>query len=152
MRKLAIAVVVLLLPLATFAQSATDVDKSIDANLGDHTQYQALFTSLQKSVAAHDAAAVAALVRYPITIKIKGHATTIRTPQQFIASYDQIFTPAITKAVTGQKYADLFVNYKGIMFGNGQVWLNGICKDPKDTSCKVFTAKVVTIQDTSDIQ
>ena len=152
MRKLAIAAVFLLLPLATFAQSATDVDKSIDANLGDHTQYQALLTSLQKSVAAHDAAAVAALVRYPITIKIKGHGTTIRTPQQFIASYDQIFTPAIAKAVTAQKYADLFVNYKGVMFGNGQVWLNSICQDPKDKSCKVSVARIVTIQDTSDIK
>jgi len=153
MRKLAlIAALVFLFPLATFAQSAADVDKSIDTNLGDHAEYQALFTHLQKGVAAHDPAAVAALVHYPITIKIKASPTTFRTPQQFIASYDEIFTPAITKAVTDQKYSDLFVNYKGVMFGNGQVWLNSICQDPKDKSCKVSVARIVTIQNTSDIK
>lgn len=149
MRKLALIAALFLLPLATFAQSAADVNKSIDANLGDHTQYQALFTSLQKGVATHDAAAVAALISYPITIKINGHAVIFRTPRQFIASYDQVFTPAITKAVTDQKYADLFVNAQGIMLGNGQIWLNGVCVDYQ---CRKMVAKVRTIQDTSDIK
>jgi hypothetical protein len=152
MRKLAIAALFLLLPLASFAQSATDVDKSIDSNLGNHAQFRTLFANLQKSVATHDAAAVAALVHYPITVKINGHATTFRTPERFIASYDQIFTPAIAEVVTGQNYTDLFVNYKGVMFGNGEVWLNSICQDPTDKPCKVSVAEVVTIQDLSDMK
>ena len=51
-------------------------------------------------------------------------------------------------AITAQKWQDLFVNYQGIMIGNGQVWINGICKDDK---CAAFDVKVVTIQSTADI-
>jgi len=45
-----------------------------------------------------------------------------------------------------QKYGDFFINYQGVMFGRGEVWINGICAD---SGCKQFDVKVVTIQDTS---
>ena len=35
----------------------------------------------------------------------------------------------------------------GVMFGNGEVWLNGICKDD---ACADFDVKIVTIQSTAD--
>ena len=52
-------------------------------------------------------------------------------------------TPKITDAVTKQDYEKLFVNATGITFGDGQVWVNGVCKDK---ACKNFDAKVITIQ------
>ncbi|BCH31066.1 hypothetical protein MesoLjLc_29960 [Mesorhizobium sp. L-8-10] len=123
--------------------AADDTNKSIDDLLGDHTVYQAAISALQKGVTAHDAAAVAALVRYPISVAVKGKKMAIKSPKDFIAHYDAIMTPEISKAVTDQKYADLMVNSQGIMFGNGQVWINGICKDD---ACNRFEAKVITIQ------
>ncbi len=132
----------LLLTVPAVAQE-TAIDQRIDDTLGDHTKYQAVITALQKAVAANDAAGVAALVRYPIGVKIKGRETVIKSAKSFIQHYDAIMTPEIVKAVTDQRYEDLFVNYQGIMFGDGEVWVNGICRD---TECKAFDVKVITIQ------
>jgi hypothetical protein len=124
----------------------TTVDQAIDATLGDHAKYEAVFAALQKAVAAHDVAGVAALVSYPIRVKIDGKETVIKSAKAFVQHYDAIVTPEIAKAVTQQKYEDLFVNSQGIMFGNGEVWMNGICQD---NACKNFDVKVITIQDAS---
>jgi len=128
---------------AAFADESS-VNQTIDQQLGDHTKYQAVIVALQKAVAAQDAKGVAALVSYPIGVKVNGKETNIKSAKAFEQHYKAIMTPEITKAVTDQKYEDLFVNYQGIMFGDGQVWINGICTD--DT-CKNFDVKVQTIQD-----
>lgn len=125
------------------AQNET-TNQSIDQLLGDHTKYEAVINALQKAVAAHDAAGVAELVSYPIGVSVNGKETHIKSAKAFAEHYDGIFTPSITKAVTDQKYEDLFVNYKGIMFGDGQVWINGICHD---NACKEFDAKIIAIQE-----
>ena len=127
------------------AVSATDqaVNDSIDSNLGDHTRYQAVIQQLQAAVAAGDAAKVAALAQYPFSVDIGGKATVLKNEQEFVARYQEFMTPDISKAIVDTKYADLFVNYKGVMFGNGQAWINGICKDDQ---CKAFDVKLVTLQ------
>ncbi|MDX3927210.1 MAG: hypothetical protein QHC90_15585 [Shinella sp.] len=120
------------------------VNQAIDESLGDHTKYEAAIEALQKAVAAHDKAGVAALVSYPINVKVNGKETSIKSAKAFVEHYDGIMTAGITKAVTAQKYEDLMVNYQGVMFGSGQVWLNGICHD---NACKNFDVKVITIQE-----
>ena len=68
---------------------------------------------------------------------------------QFVKNYDAIMTGAITDAVVNQKLDELFVNWKGIMFGDGEVWIDGICSD---NSCKNVDIKVATIQSTADLK
>ena len=104
--------------LPTFAAGQT-TNQQIDQLLGDHTKYEAVIT------------------------KIKGKNTLVKSPKTFVKNYDAIMTPKITDAVTKQDYEKLFVNATGIMFGDGQVWVNGVCKDK---ACKNFDAKVITIQ------
>lgn len=120
------------------------VDASIDQVLGDHARYRAVFDRLQQAVADHDAAAFAALVSFPIEVNLGRARVPIAEPAQFVASYDRIITPAVAAVITGQQYAGLMVSGQGVMFGDGQVWLNGVCKD---TACKDAEVKVVTIQD-----
>ena len=127
------------------ATSAADqaVNDSIDSNLGDHTRYQAVIQDLQAAVTADDAAKVASLVRYPISVDIGGKNTTLKNEQDFVARYRELMTPDIRKAIVETKYSDLFVNYKGVMFGSGQAWINGLCKDKQ---CKEVDVRVVTLQ------
>jgi hypothetical protein len=124
------------------AQQRT-TSESIQALLGDSTQYREVITAFQAAVKAHDAAGVAALVRYPIKVRIGGSKRTIRTPQKFIAKYDSIITPAITAAVQDQPYGDMMVNSKGVMLGRREVWINGVCRD---TACRRPEVRVITIQ------
>ena len=116
---------------------------AIDNAFGEHARYEAVILSLQKAVAAHDPATVAGLVSYPISVTMHGRKTAIRNAKAFIANYDAIMTPDIVAAIKNQKYEDLFVNSHGVMFGRGQVWVNGVCRD---NACKALDVKVITIQ------
>ena len=138
---LTIALSLLISPV--LAQSEADTDASIDNVLGDHAAYRAAFDAIQKAVADDDGAAFAEWVSYPITVTADGEAMSIADAGQFAEQYDNILTDEIKAAISGQKWADVMVNDQGIMLGDGQVWINGICKDDK---CAQFDARVVTIQ------
>jgi hypothetical protein len=56
-------------------------------------------------------------------------------------------TNEIVEAVTNQAYEDLSVSDEGVMFGDGQVWINGVCYDD---ACSGFDVKIVTIQSTAE--
>jgi hypothetical protein len=133
-------------PAATGGSAAVDVaavNQRIDQLLGDHTRYEPVIHAFQQAMAAKDAAAVAALVAYPLRVKLDGKPATIRDARDFVAHYAAIVTPAMAAAIGRQRYGSLFVNDQGVMFGNGEAWINGICRD---ASCKRFDVKVVALQ------
>jgi hypothetical protein len=122
------------------------VDQSIATNVGDPAKFRDTVTTLQQAVEKHDATVVAALVNYPIDINPRTkNVLHIRNPAAFIAQYDSIITPHIAEIIAQQKYNDLFVNDQGAMFGNGELWISGICRDK---SCTQTDIKVRTIQNT----
>ncbi len=120
-------------------------DAAIDKILGDHTKYQAVINAYQKAVAEGDKEGVAALVDYPLAATIDGKQTSIKDAAGFVRNYDKIVTPAIASVIKTQKYSELMVNGKGVMFGSGETWINGICKKGS-ADCSEFEVKVVAIQ------
>jgi hypothetical protein len=127
----------------------TDLDKSIDLSVGNHVKVQTLLTDLQRSVSQHNAAAVAALVHYPIKVNPGKRPITIKNPKEFIKNYDRIITADIAAAIYKQKYDALFVNSQGVMIGDGEVWITGFCLDK---NCKNSDIKIGTIQDTKNLK
>ncbi len=121
------------------------IDDSIDTLLGDHAKYQAVINAYQKAVAEGDKDAVAALIDYPFSATLDGKRTSIKNAAGFVENYDKIVTPAIAGVIKAQKYSDLMVNGKGVMFGSGETWINGICKKGS-ADCSEFEVKVVAIQ------
>ena len=122
------------------------VNQAIDEVLGDHVRYESVIRQLQRAVAANDTAAVAALVNYPFVTVRDGESLRVADAEAFVREYDRIMTPPIAEAIKRQKYSQLMVNYKGVMFGNGEAWVNGICKDD---ACKEVDVRVVALQPTS---
>ncbi|MBS7535952.1 hypothetical protein KHC28_20065 [Ancylobacter sonchi] len=108
------------------AQSAGEVNATLDGLFGGHESYHAFFEALKKAVAADDRTAVAGMVDYPLRTKIGGKTTTVRNAKGLIASYDKILTPKVRQVVAAQNYADLFANWRGVMIGNGEIWFSGI--------------------------
>jgi hypothetical protein len=127
----------------------TDLDKSIDLSVGNHVKVQTLLTDLQRSVSQHNAAAVAALVHYPIKVNPGKRPITIKNPKEFIKDYDRIITADIAAAIYKQKYDALFVNSQGVMIGDGEIWITGFCLDK---NCKNSDIKIGTIQDTKNLK
>jgi hypothetical protein len=142
----------LLLPALGAAQTSTTLtalDKSIDLSVGNHVRVQQILTTLQQSVAKHDAATVASLVHYPIKVNPGKKPFTVKNEKAFIKDYDGIITQDIAAAIFKQKYENLFVNSQGAMIGDGEVWITGFCRDK---SCKQSDIKIGTIQDTKNLK
>jgi hypothetical protein len=146
--RLLFAVLSLALATPALAQTADDVSAAIEMNFGDAQYFEMAFVSIQGAVAERDAAYLASWVAYPITINPGGgDAFVVETPEDFVARYDDIVTDEIYQAVTGQAYENLFVNSEGVMFGDGQLWIAGICQDD---ACSGFDIKIITIQSTAE--
>ena len=58
---------------------------------------------------------------------------------------DAVVTNAkqIAKAVADQQFANVMVNQNGLMIGNGEVWISGVCED---TECKNSRVLITAIQ------
>jgi hypothetical protein len=146
MRRLPLAAVLILaFPVPLAAQTIEEVNGRIDVVLGDHTAFAEAFDAVQAAVNEGDAEAFAEWVAYPITVAATGDGEeiTLETPDDVIAHYDAFITDEIIEAVSTQLYEELFVNAEGIMFGNGELWLSGVCADD---ACAEFEVKIITIQ------
>lgn len=98
----------------------------------DHPdQFNVFFTSVQKAVADGDKEQVADAVLYPLRVNANGTSQNYKDKAAFLADYDSIMTDSVKKALTDQKLDTLFVNYKGVMVGNGEIWF-GVSPDAKD--------------------
>lgn len=133
------------LSLAAAAQTG-EVNRRIEALLGPSAPYEQAVTALQAAVSRQDAQTVAAMVAYPIRVVVAGKSVTLHNAADLVRQYQQIVTPDVAAAIVSQKYEDLFVNARGVMIGDGQVWIAGICTRP---DCSQAVVKVIAIQSTS---
>lgn len=115
-------------PGAAHAQTAAEVDSRLDTLFGSHAPYRAFLAQLQQSVGADDRQAVAALVDYPLRVRLGGKTVQLRDEKQFLAAYERLFTQQVKDAIAAQTYPALFANAQGLMIGNGEVWFAGVGK------------------------
>lgn len=79
---------------------------------------------LQYMVANDNKEEISKLIRYPLN-------STIKTKSDFLDDYNKIITPKIKAALAKANLKQLFRNYKGVMIGNGEVWIAQEGKDFK---------------------
>ncbi len=79
---------------------------------------------LLAAIQTGDQAAVAARTDFPLTVNgLSKKPKEIRNTAEFLKLYDLIFTAKFKTAVLATIPHDLFVNYHGIMLGDGEIWL-----------------------------
>lgn len=83
-----------------------------------------IFLNLQYLVANENKEEIAKLIRYPLN-------STIKTVSDFLANYNKIITPKIKEALAKANLRQLFRNYKGVMIGDGAIWIAQEDKDFK---------------------
>lgn len=133
----------LLSPASALAQTDGDVLSQLDQMFGSADPFVEAFQAVQGAVEAGDADAVAEWVAYPLRAKVDGEETEIADPAAFVEYYDRIVTEEVAEVVVNQRFADLFVNAEGVMFGSGEVWMTLICRDD---ACAAADARIVTVQ------
>lgn len=138
----AVLLVTTLTGVAAKADEAS-VDQQIETLLGDAPDYKVLFYAFKVALEEGKSDIVVSLVNYPITVTIDGEEATYSSEQELLDNYDSVFTEAIVEAVSNQDYGDLFVNSEGVMIGNGEVWISGICED---SACNSAPPRIAVIQ------
>ena len=118
------------------AQTADDVNAQIDTVLGPHEIYQTAVETIQKALTEGNIDAVAGYSPFGEPIKVNGEDVVIADEADLNDKFETLFNDKVINAVTGQDYGSLFVNQDGIMFGDGELWLTGVCLD--DTCADVF--------------
>ena len=126
----------LLIATPVLAQTADDVNAQIDTVLGDHAIYQTAVEAIQKALTDHSVDGIAGYIPFGEPIKVNGEDVVIADEDDLTARFDELFNDKVVTAVTGQDYGALFVNQDGIMFGDGELWITGVCLD--DTCADVF--------------
>lgn len=142
--KFVIAFLALLFMSGVAVSQGQTTDERVTAVLGDAESYREVFSSLQAGVRKGDRQAVAALLRFPLNVRINDKRRTIVNERAFLQVYDQIVTPNVSAAIDQERWESVTVSSKGIMIGGGAAWINGICRD---SMCRMFDARVVALQD-----
>ena len=126
--------------------AADDINQRLDSLFGKHAEYQEFHNRLVEAVGRDDRAALANMVHYPLRQNHNGVATFDHTQADFIEDYPIIFNEAVRAAVLGQDFTELFANYKGIMYGRGELWVTELCVDysPHDT-CNIWAIGIYGI-------
>lgn len=119
------------------------MDSQLDGLYGTHEIYHHFFDALKDNIIQRHKDKVAAVVRYPLIVQLNGKQVKIQSKQQFIKNYDQIITPKIEQIVKEQQYVGMLSTYRGMAFGNGEIWFAGLCpkktcKDHSKTSVKII--------------
>jgi hypothetical protein len=99
-----------------------DTNRYEVAGISDPAEFEKTFNTIKELVARNDKEEVAAYVLYPLNVNHGSARRTIRTKQEFIKEYDTLMTIKVKKALANQNVKDTFVNYQGVMVGNGEIW------------------------------
>lgn len=77
---------------------------------------------------------LAEMIQYPINVTIHDAKKTINSSDEFIQSYDDIITADFKDKISKSYTRYLFSNDKGIMMGNGEIWIHSL----NDKGLRIF--------------
>jgi hypothetical protein len=105
------------------ATAAQQQNKYAVAGIEDAEAADKFFLDLKKSVEKNERHKVILMVDYPINVLIKGRRTRLRSKAELLKNYDVVFNANVKKALA-KSSAPSFVNYQGVMIGDGEIWFN----------------------------
>jgi hypothetical protein len=129
--------------IITWAAASIAQDESVEWRI-EHiagvkvVEVRTLLTKLKEAVGKNDRKAVCGLIQYPL----RSSGGMIHSVSSCEARYGTIFNDKVISAIAKQRFEDLFVNWQGVMIGNGEVWMSGVCKDKE---CNEHDFGIVTV-------
>lgn len=100
------------------------------AGINDSEKFNNLFISIQEALESENKELIADSILYPLKVNTKDERFKIGDKEAFLRNYDEIFTDKVKNALSNQIIDELFVNYQGIMVGDGEIWFSCL-EDPQ---------------------
>jgi hypothetical protein len=98
------------------------------AGIDDEASVGVFLRTLKTAVRHGDRKKVASLIAFPVIARVHGKSEQVKNAAQFVRWYPQIFNARVKKAVAKQNEKDLFVNWRGLMIGDGELWFGPAVK------------------------
>ena len=135
------AIIASILSISATAGGISDED--LIGLFGEATVYRSAFSEVQSTIEKDDREGFAALVHYPFTIyRDKEECCgaeaidTIEISDEFMEKFDEIVTTEVRQVIQRQKFDDLILNWRGLGFELGAVWIVGHCvAEDVDDAC-----------------
>ena len=89
-------------------------------------EFEKSFNIIKALVKNNEKSKVASYVSYPLNVNKKDSKIKIKSKEEFIKNYDSIITEEVKKALLNQDVTKTFVNYKGAMVGDGEMWFTHV--------------------------
>jgi hypothetical protein len=115
------------------------------------------FHRVQTELRNNDRKAIAGMMKYPFLTQINHKKFHVRTRQQLLAQFDQIFDAGVRCELLGATDEDFWGNYRGYTVGLGAIWFD----DPippggqMDSNAPGFwnqgAFKIITVNNGSDL-
>lgn len=105
-------------------ETSKDPNRYEVAGIDDADEFDETYELLRTALLENDKDTFADYIAYPINATIDGKKTEIKNKEEFIRTFDNIMNEDMKGAFLNQKLENFFVNYQGIMVGNGQFWFN----------------------------
>ena len=104
------------------------VSQDLQAKIADRYEtnaqtFHVFLNTLKKAIEKDDSKTVAGMVQYPIKAGVHGKSQRITSSKQLVTLYSKVFTKDYKDLVL-KDFSDLTLMSKGIMLGDGSMWLN----------------------------
>lgn len=111
------------------------ISQDLQAKIADRYENNAktfyiFLNTLKQSIEKDDSKTVASMVHYPIEAGLHGKLQRITSSKQLVTLYSKVFTKDYKDLVL-KDFSDLTLLSKGIMLGDGSMWLNTDDKNVK---------------------
>lgn len=92
--------------------------------LGSNEAVEAFMKKAKAAIAGADRTWLASHTLFPIFCAVNGKPVQIKSQKQFIEKFDLIFHNAFKQQVAKACTCNMFCNYRGVMLGNGELWIS----------------------------
>jgi hypothetical protein len=90
----------------------------------DKERFIHFYYALKRAIAGGDRKTVAGMVHYPFVTFQNKKRLRLKRPADFVAKYSQVVTACVRQAILNQRLSRFFCRDQGVMFGNGEVWVD----------------------------
>ncbi|HJY27772.1 MAG TPA: hypothetical protein VJ306_07010 [Pyrinomonadaceae bacterium] len=131
MKRVAITITLLSILFTAALSRQQDENRFAVAGLKER-EVEIFFNSFKEAVAKDDKRKIAAMVSYPIKVYLRSDRTVkIANSARFVKFYDRIFDQKFKDIIAATEFKDLWAKSSGVATPRGEIWINGIAKNPK---------------------
>jgi len=135
MKRVAIALTLLLFATVAAQPSQQNEGRFAVAGLKER-EVEIFFNSFKEALAKNDKRKVAGMMSYPINAYLvppdcRDRSVKIVNRARFIKLYDRIFDEKFKHLIATTEFKDLWAKFSGVATPRGEIWINGIVKNPK---------------------